>query len=92
MTHNKQGRGQRTQIREQEEKTYKDVMGKKYWVNWSTGLMWEKAAWGEEVELVEDISGSESQKGYSCQKWKRDWQRSKAMLQCATGHWVQWFI
>lgn len=30
--------------------------------------MQEKAAWGEEVELVQDIFGSESQKGYSCQK------------------------
>lgn len=28
---------------------------KNYWVNGSTGLMQEKAAWGEEVELVQDI-------------------------------------
>lgn len=65
---------------------------KKYQVNWSTGLMQEKAAWGKEVESVQDIFGRKSQKGYSCQKWKRDWLWSKAMLQCATGHWVQWFI
>lgn len=65
---------------------------KKYRVNWSTGLIQEKAAWGKEVELVQDIFGSKSQKGYSCQKWKRDWLWSKAMLHCATGHWVQWFI
>lgn len=30
--------------------------------------MQEKAAWGEEVELVLNIFGSERQKGYSCQK------------------------
>lgn len=34
--------------------------------------MQEKAAWGEEVELVQDIFGSESQKGYSCQKMKKE--------------------
>lgn len=54
--------------------------------------MQEKAAWGKEVELVRDILGSKSQKDYSCHKWERDWLWSKAILQCAPGHWAQWFI
>ena len=67
-------------------------MREKYWANWSTGLMQEKAAWGKEVELVRDILGSKSQKDYSGHKWERDWLWSKAILQCTPGHWVQWFI
>lgn len=37
--------------------------------------MQKEDVWGKEVELVEDIFGNKSHKGYSCQKWKKkkDW-------------------